>query len=776
MRRFACLMIGFLLMALAASCSSSGTSNVTLPAETGRAAAVNSHQLWGYFQFIANPDAGTLDVIPLRDTAMHLNALVFLEPPPLVNLTLESLQFNGDIIEADIGLRHPFLGLTEFTGFDVCGIFITNGSVTGFSDPDLRMAGAGDTRLLNPDAYSRWWNPSEFPAGNTMFNYKDGLLGTPDSIGDYNGTLNGYKYFCDDLTNPDDPLTVVTQAKRGMFSAGQKNIRHYTIEMGTSGLIFNYAVDANWKFPGGSPPWSAPDDFPPDANRSEAWRISVGEIENTLWNDGTDNGGDLRLQVDVYDWYNADMNTVRVDSPGNFPVTETPSAASGGDGYSTYYVDIIDATPAQSTIPLLISVISEEADFEGFVDGTPTTSYFTYYAAVSGATPPKYHWEYDNIATFSGYYGGVPNSQEFDDISPAICEESDHDIALSWGSNDINDIASCNSFYWVALSYDNGVTFSYIWTMDMATGGGLWRSDDTKIVPGRQADAFSTSGFGATPGGVGGMSYIAQIENDFSRASFVSTPYDPARDIEVFDDADGYIYGFFDGGGMIRYKHSTTPDIFGIDWMAYPVFVVAPNAYCSHVRSTGMDSSDVVWLAYYSSDEEQIRLAHTTDSSPHHDWDANTLVYNGGAGFSQVKNPSLYIDATGIFHICYTRLNTTSGNYELVYTKDDSAFDDPTEQVVVQYSSAINDAQLSIGDKFGHQVIVFIYENNKSIYLLTLVDGNPIGPPEQIGNNSDDIDPDAILDTDQCDLHAVWATLDGNNHDLGHRNGVLVED
>jgi len=255
--------------------------------------------LWGCYQFTADPISGTLDCIPLRQTAMHLNALPFLEPPPLTNLTVGSLKFNGNVIDADIGLRHPLTGFAKFTGFDVCGILITNGSVTGFDDPDIRMAGEGDTRLLNPDGYSRWWNPAEFPHGNNISSYTDGLLGTPDSIADYNSTINAYKYFCDDL-QPYDPLGKVPLEKRGMFGAGKKNIRHYTIDMSGS-LIFNYAVDACWKFPAGAPPYTAPDSFPPGANRFEAWRISVTELENTLYNDGSKSGGKLHLSLDIYD-------------------------------------------------------------------------------------------------------------------------------------------------------------------------------------------------------------------------------------------------------------------------------------------------------------------------------------------------------------------------------------------------------------------------------------------------------------------------------------------
>ena len=376
------------LVALSVGCSTSERGAVIPPVDaTAIDRTQDVHQFWGLWQFKANPAKQTLDIIQLRTGDMHLNAIVFLEPPPLVNLTLESLKFTGNIIDADIGLRHPFLGLTEFTGFDVCGIFISNGSVTGFDDPDLRMAGDGDARLLNPDGYSRWWNPAEFPHGNNMFSYKDGLLGASDSYANYNSTLNAYKYFCDSL-GPNDTLSKVTLANRGMFSAGQKNIRHYTIDMGT-GLIFNYAVDACWVFPTGSPPWAAPDDFPPAANRPEVWNIVVKELSNTLWNDGIENGGNLKLQVDAYDWFNAKLNTVKVESPGNFPPVTSTTPISGGAGYSTYEIEILDATPAEGSIDLLISVVSENVGYGDLLPGKPVTAYLGHDAKVSNEKPPE---------------------------------------------------------------------------------------------------------------------------------------------------------------------------------------------------------------------------------------------------------------------------------------------------------------------------------------------------------------------------------------------------
>ena len=290
------ILIIFLAVFIAISGCSSTRNEITAPAtHTPRQSNQSSHQCWGIYQFIVDAEAEKLDALPIRAVSMHLNALTFLEPPPNSNLRLESIQFNGNIIDVEIGLRHPFLGMIQFTGFDVCGVLISHGSTGGFNDSDLVLPGEEDFRLLNPDGYTRWWNPVEFPLNDgTMFCYKDGLLGTPDAVANFTATLNGYKYFCDDLDS-EDPMIAINPFNRGMFSAGKKNIRHYTIEMGSSGITFNYAIDASWEFPTGTPPWEAPDSFKPQANRPEAWFISTYIEENSLWNDGTESGGHLRL-------------------------------------------------------------------------------------------------------------------------------------------------------------------------------------------------------------------------------------------------------------------------------------------------------------------------------------------------------------------------------------------------------------------------------------------------------------------------------------------------
>ena len=220
---FLCILMIIAIIVLGCSGSQSNpVSGIGISDCDNAAMNPTSHNNLGLWQFSFDKENGQLDVLPLRAGSLHLNALPFLEPPPYGYIKIESLEVNGNIIDVDIGFRHPFLGLNRYTGFDVCGIFITSGSVSGFSEPGIVLPGDGDTRLLNPDGYSRWWNPTEFPVNNgTIFGYTDGLVGTPHSVGNFNSTLNGYKYFCDDL-EADDPLENVTIEGRGMFTPGAK--------------------------------------------------------------------------------------------------------------------------------------------------------------------------------------------------------------------------------------------------------------------------------------------------------------------------------------------------------------------------------------------------------------------------------------------------------------------------------------------------------------------------------------------------------------------------
>jgi hypothetical protein len=358
-----------------------GNSPITPGRPAGASITSDSHQLWGLWQFTADPAAGTLDIVPLRTTAMHVNVVPILEPPAGMKLKIANLKFAGLVCDVDVTLVHPFPGLSQYIGFDVAGIFISKGTLAGFGDPDLMMSGAGETRMLNPDGYTRWWNPSEFSVpGQPILRYKDGLLGSKNASANFNCTLNGYKLFGDSLAKETELLSL-SPTNRVPFLNGTANTRHYTIDF-AGGVVFNYAVDANWEPVEGTPPFT-PYDYIESANRPEAWAVSITELENSLWNDGAANGGDLSLQIDVWDHFNAGLNSVKVESPGNFDAVISATPIGGGEGYSTYQVDIIDATPLSSSLDILLSIESEVVGYWDVLPDNHITSYFLHTSEVS---------------------------------------------------------------------------------------------------------------------------------------------------------------------------------------------------------------------------------------------------------------------------------------------------------------------------------------------------------------------------------------------------------
>ncbi|MFH1676810.1 MAG: PKD domain-containing protein, partial [bacterium] len=388
--RFLSIPIAALILSLLLACSGGGEKNsptapdlpTTEKSQTVTTSESN-HYLWGLWECAADPDSGTLIFTPLRDVALHANVVKFLESGAVMKLKISNLSFDGMICDVDVSLTHPFPGLDFYTGFDVAGIFISKGTTAGFNDPDINLAGAGDTRLLNADGLSRWWNPVEFPLTKTIFGYNDGKLGQKQSVANFDCTLNGYKLFSNDLELNDDVLSL-GPTDYMTFSPGYTNARHYTIDF-AGGVIFNYAVDANWEPPSGSSPYE-PADFPEGAWRPEAWAFSITEVENSLWNELGDNGGDLSLIIDVWDHFNAGLNTITADSPGNFDPVTILTPIGGGDGYSTYQIDIVDATPSPNSIDLLISAESEIENYGGLLEGKKVTSYFMYTAEVGAQT------------------------------------------------------------------------------------------------------------------------------------------------------------------------------------------------------------------------------------------------------------------------------------------------------------------------------------------------------------------------------------------------------
>ncbi len=307
----------------------------------------------GLWQVVLDPATGTGDIVQLRTAEKILNMLGFMEPPVLTNMDLDwadlDIDFPGGTAEVGVILTHP-INDKVFTGFDVRGVCF---------GPKVSNAD-GLTIIPSPEFFS-----------GVPFGYQDGLLGAPDSYGNYEG-LAGYKYFCDGI-GEDEVLSDFFSdpghyADRGKLGPGDKIQRNYSLDWNGTGyavLVFNYAIYANYDWPVGSPPWDVDDWDINAANSAEAFCLSMTETNSTLYYDtGPGGGGTLSLDVEVWDWQ-GDIFDVTIESYGSTVMPKAPFTGGptkigyGGGAFSTYMYDF-DGIPAVPTavgdLDILITV------------------------------------------------------------------------------------------------------------------------------------------------------------------------------------------------------------------------------------------------------------------------------------------------------------------------------------------------------------------------------------------------------------------------------------
>jgi len=192
----------FLLLFLLISCSKSETPTLpaaSAPADT-RSASVSTH-LWGLWDVTIDPYHETIEATPLRGTAFTLNATKMLNSAPS-SLLFENLgvELDTGIVELDVGLRHPVEEATQYTGFDVIGIFMGHGPGVYLDADGIPVVSDDTTFLTNADGYTRWFNATEFTGAGLerpIFGYVPGKFGSPAC--NPSAILNPYKYFADGL-------------------------------------------------------------------------------------------------------------------------------------------------------------------------------------------------------------------------------------------------------------------------------------------------------------------------------------------------------------------------------------------------------------------------------------------------------------------------------------------------------------------------------------------------------------------------------------------------
>lgn len=241
-----------------------------LSSETLDRALSDSHYLWGEWEFYIDESHENIDVVPRRNSRFHLNALKFLEEYCADCLKITNVVNNGDgTIDLSIRLSHPFKGFPQYTGFDVKGIIMFEGSYEMPNDyptvpiPDpvrISWRKLGDPELINPDGYSHRWYPG-YESGSELpiFNYWEGkhAKGTPSAH------LNAYRNF-------------YSIEERHIFETDASVARTYKIWLPPGEPVtVGYAVDASWEPPTTIPVSDPVTDFPISANQPEYYEFEV---------------------------------------------------------------------------------------------------------------------------------------------------------------------------------------------------------------------------------------------------------------------------------------------------------------------------------------------------------------------------------------------------------------------------------------------------------------------------------------------------------------------
>ena len=275
------------------------------------------YQLWGEWTFFINAERDRVDVVPRRDMHFHLNALRFLEEYCKDCLQITGIKNNGDsTIDLTVRITHPFKGFPQYTGFDVKGIIMFNGSHAIPTPPQFETRGwipspcmvswreLGDPELLNPDGYTPRWNPA-WDSGSDMpiFNYWKGRYARGVPNADLNAFLNFYSH-----------------EERLMFAHGASVSRTYHIWLPPGPVVAGYAVEACWEPPIKTPVTNPIEDFPISANQPEAyhWKWVVNNGEPIIQGCGCCNGygdcSDIHMEYRLwkefaytpYYWVNGD--------------------------------------------------------------------------------------------------------------------------------------------------------------------------------------------------------------------------------------------------------------------------------------------------------------------------------------------------------------------------------------------------------------------------------------------------------------------------------------
>jgi len=751
-----------LLMALI-GCSGSSGGPIIPMADNHRDANKSGTLCLGTWQVAVNRATGELSVYEARGSDLALNVLSFMEPPALKNLSINfvTLKLDDPLLEVDVIFTHPIAD-PVFTGFDVRGIVF---------GPDV----------LNADGYTPYMRPDDFT--DVPFGYKDGLLGAPDSYGGYSDELNGYKYFADGLGLDDDLVAFFSNesnlTNRGKFSNGSTNTRHYVLSwegkpVPLTFLVFNYAVYANYNWPVGEPPITL-DDFTITANCQEAFCFNALPGENTLYYFEGEGGGELTLNVELWDWQGFDDYDVAMEAGSIFGTTpvhhDATSTGSTTKSQIFTFTDVPGTPTSTADIPIMITATDKSATFGSswFMDLFPTSNdlydknvYAVWYTGVpvSPESPLSFHVDLEASHTI--------NTSE-SEVAPGITANATGRIFLTYfsgnGGGPKFQYSDTNGTSWVQPSYS-------------AWSGGYG-------PPLLNASAIDAEGschaLVNAYQGAGGWSIIQEFGIGWPNNGIYVTYFTHGNSL-IFT-SDGYAIPFGDVSNSITYKRALQPNcsVWNGDWFCWQSVTLgtaAPApANLSHTINAVKTSADDVFIAYFSSSNDKwIKVAHATEDVTPGTWSSDA-VYDGTAdGRNIARDPSLYYESDGDFHCAFITHDTTPKEY-ITYCRSTNGLTWTNGVTAYQVSgtNVLDDPTVNTVIVDGHEIVLVTYMEVDKIYLVFTWDqGETWQAPLLLSTGSDGY-PD-MCSVSNGYAHAVWEHAVGYDSNIEYIRAHFVKD
>jgi hypothetical protein len=226
------------------------------------------HRLWGEWTIYINDKHDEVVVVPKRESRFHLNTLKFLESYCSNCLQIAGFSNNSDgTFNLTVKITHPFPGHPEYTGFDVKGIMMFNGSDVFLTKPkypmypEYRVSSRflGDPEVIDPDGYSFRWSPwYDSGSGLPIMNYWEGKFAHGTPTANLNAFLNFYS----------------TEERHAFYSSSSVS-RTYHLSLPSGPITAGYAVEACWEPPSNTPVSNPLIDFPITANMPDPYRFKI---------------------------------------------------------------------------------------------------------------------------------------------------------------------------------------------------------------------------------------------------------------------------------------------------------------------------------------------------------------------------------------------------------------------------------------------------------------------------------------------------------------------